>query len=135
MSLRIKLIAPLALSAALLLAPTAGAATVAAHSGALSATLHGGTHHPIENKNWWITVTATLNGRPVRAHAFYQFLFSGQVVSTQYVTYKKNYMFTGHFRDNLVFPPRAVGYPLTVRVVVQAGGRTVYLPYAVQVVK
>ena len=125
-----------AVAATAIVAAPALASTVTSSSGGLSASMHAGTHHPKPNKNWWITVTATLGGRPVqRAAVTYQFLYNGTVVSTQYVKYDKNYRFNGSFRDNLVFPARAEGHPLTLRVVISDGGHSVYLPYAIQVVK
>ena len=64
------------------------------------------------NTKIWITVTATLSGKPaVHATAKYEFLFAGLVVSTQYVRYNKNFSFTGQFRDDLIFPRSAVGQP------------------------
>jgi hypothetical protein len=89
------------------------------------------THQPTVNTNVPITVTATLRGKPARATAAYEFLFAGVVVSTQYPRSNKHFSFTGHFSDNLVFPPSAVGEPLTLQVVIKAGGRTVHLDWAV----
>ena len=90
------------------------------------------THTPKVNTNVWITVVATLNGKPAsKATAYYQFLFGGVVVSTQYVDKNKHFTFTGHFKDNLVFPASAVGEPLTLRIIVKAGGRTVHFDWAI----
>ena len=89
------------------------------------------THQPKVNTNVWITVTATLRGKPAHATAKYQFLFAGAVISTQYPRYDKHFTFTGHFTDNLVFPAQSVGEPLTLRVVIAAGGRTVNLDWAI----
>ena len=89
------------------------------------------THQPKVNTNVWITVTATLNGKPAHATAKYQFLFAGAVISTQYPRYDKHFTFTGRFTDNLVFPAQSVGEPLTLRVVIAAGGRTVNLDWAI----
>jgi hypothetical protein len=125
-----------ALLAAAALSGTASAAadTVHASSGGLAATLRAGTHHPAANAAWWVSVTATLNGRPVQgAHAYYQFVYQGQVVSTSYVKYNRKFTFNGHFSDPLTFPARSEGIALVVRVAITAGGRSVYLPYAVQV--
>jgi hypothetical protein len=138
-------IGPLAAAAVLVLsaAPALGS-TVSASSGGLSATLHAGTHHPKVNHHWPIRVSATLNGHSVRgAGAYYQFLYNGQQVSKQAIcpnsgtTNCKNFgfKFNGGFSDFLLFPSRSVGFPLTLRVVVSAGGHTVYLAYSVQVVK
>jgi hypothetical protein len=125
--------------AALAFAASAGAATrtLKASSGPLRVTFTPpATHTPKENANVWITVVATVNGKPAQhATAYYQFLFAGQVVSTQYVRNNKHFSFNGHFRDNLVFPASAVGEPLTVRFVVKGGGRTVHFDWAIKTEK
>jgi hypothetical protein len=107
------------------------AALVKQTSGALTATLAPSTHAPKINKNWPITVTATVNAKPAHATAVYEFLFGGIVVGTQYPKYTKHFSFTGHFSDNLVFPAASIGQPLTLRVVVKASGHTVNLNWAV----
>ncbi|QEC46744.1 hypothetical protein FSW04_03515 [Baekduia soli] len=86
---------------------------------------------PRADHGWVITVTArTASGRNLRATAFYQFLFDGQVVSTQYPspgkragTAHRPYGFTGRYRDTLLFPARAAGIPLTLRVVIRVAGK------------
>lgn len=118
-----------------LAATSAGAATktLKASSGPLSVTLTPPTTHaPKENTNVWITVVATLGGKPAQhATALYEFLFAGQIVKTEYVRNNKHFSFNGHFRDNLVFPASAVGEPLTVRFVVKGGGHTVHFDWAI----
>jgi hypothetical protein len=117
---------------ALALASTAIAATlVKGSAGPLKATLAPSTHTPVINKNWPITVTATLNGKPAHATAVYEFLFAGAVVMTEYPKYNKHFSFTGHFSDNLVFPAESVGEPLTLRVEVKDAGHTVNLPWSI----
>jgi hypothetical protein len=100
-------------------------------SGPLSATLLPSTHNPKVNVKWPITVTATLSGKPAHATAFYEFLFGGNVVSTQYVSNNKHFSFTGHYSDKLLFPPDSVGEPLTLRVVIRAAGHTVNLNWSI----
>jgi hypothetical protein len=107
-------------------------------------------HNPKAGKRWPIEVTArTRSGKPVRARAHYQFLYGGQVVSTQYPSPRSRpgecpggrgcrrspYPFRGSFRDRtIVWPARAVGYRLTFRVVVKAKRRgTRKLDYRVRV--
>jgi hypothetical protein len=58
----------------------------------------------------------------------YEYLFGGQVVA-----HRSHYTFTGHFSDIFRWPSSAVGYPLTFRAVIVAGGQTVNLDYPVQV--
>jgi hypothetical protein len=100
-------------------------------SGPLTATLAPSTHTPKINKNWPITVTATLSAKPAHATAAYEFLFGGIVVQTTYPRNNKHFSFTGRFSDNLVFPPASIGEPLTLRVVIRASGHTVNLSWAV----
>lgn len=126
------------LTVALTLAATACATAVAfaaplvkGNAGPLAATLEPSTHTPAINKNWPITVTATLSAKPAHATAVYEFLFGGIVVGTQYPKYNKHFSFTGHFSDNLVFPKASVGQPLTLRVVIKASGHTVNLNWSV----
>ena len=96
-------------------------------------------HHPKAGKRWTIKVSArTRSGKPVRARAYYQFLYGGQVVSTQYPSPRSRpgqcpggsgcrrspYPFRGSYRDpTIVWPRRAVGYRLTFRVVVKTKTR------------
>ena len=112
-------------------AAAAAAPTVKQTSGPLSATLAPSTHTPQINKNWPITVTATLAGKPAHATAAYEFVFGGFVVQTEYPRSNKHFSFTGRFSDNLVFPKASVGQPLTLRVVVKASGHTVNLNWAI----
>ena len=109
----------------------AALAPVKGSSGPLKATLTGSTHAPKVNQKVPITVAATLNGKPAHATAVYKFLFGGAVVSTQYPYNNKHFSFTGHFSDNLVFPPSSVGEPLTLRVVIKASGHTVNLNWPI----
>jgi hypothetical protein len=86
-------------------------------------------HQPKANKKWRITVTATRHGKRLRATAYYEFYFEGQRVSKQYPspgkppgTAHKPYHFKGKYHDDLLFPKRSVGIPLTLRVVVKVKG-------------
>ena len=114
------------LAAMALVAGSAAPATAAS----FVATLKAPTHHPRANANWWITVSArTSSGRPLRASAFYEFMYQGQVVSTQYpsprtgATRHAPWTFSGSFRDAVQWPRRSVGVPLTFRVVIRVTGR------------
>jgi hypothetical protein len=132
-----RLIPPLVAGALLACAQLASAGTVVGTSGPLRATLHAGTHHPNYKQKWPISYTASLNGRPATAHVFYEFLYKGSVVSKQYVTHNKVFKFHGHYTDKTFgpFTSKAIGFPLTVRVVISAGGHTVNLDYPVRVVR
>ena len=102
---------------------------VRASSGAVTATMHASTHHPHVNKHWPIAFAVTSSGKPAKAEVAYEYLFGGQVVA-----HRSHYRFTGSFHDIFTWPPSAVGYPLTFRAVITAGGVTLNLDYAVQVV-
>jgi hypothetical protein len=108
-------------------------------------------HRPKVNKLWPVTVTCrTRSGRAVSATATYEFLYQGQVVATRYPSPNANpnskcsragtcrhspWPFKGRFRDSTFsWPRRAVGFPLTLRVVVRVKGKgAVNLDYAVRV--
>jgi hypothetical protein len=99
-------------------------------------------HHPkAGTKHWRIKVSArTHSGTPLRATAVYKFLYNGQVVSTQnpwpgHSTGGKHpWHFRGRYRDTILWPARAAGYPLTLRVVVAVKGRgSVNLDWKVRV--
>lgn len=133
--MRARLVAGLLSIAALLaVAAPASAASFVAH-------LSAPGHHPKAGHRWPITVSArTASGAPLRATATYQFLYHGQRVNTQYPsphgpTRHSPYPFRGSFRDaSFTWPARAVGYPLTLRVVVSVRGRgTKHLDYWVRV--
>jgi hypothetical protein len=115
-----------------------------------NATLKVPGHHPKAGTRWPVTVTCRRSGKAVRATATYQFLYNGQVVATRYPSpnadpdskcsragtcRKSPWPFTGRFRDStFTWPRRAVGFPLTFRVVVRVRGRgKVNLDYAVKV--
>jgi hypothetical protein len=108
-----------------------------AEAASFVATLKAPGHHPKAGKKWPIEVTArTKSGKAVHAKASYQFLFNGQVVATRYPFKRTSpYPFKGKYRDRtFVWPARAVGYKLTLRVVVQTKSRgTRKLDYWVRV--
>lgn len=108
--------------------PGPAAGTVRASSGGVTASMRAGTHEPKANQPWPIHFVASSGGRPARATVDYDFLFGGQVVA-----HRSHYRFTGRFADVIVWPPTAVGYPLTFRAVVVAAGRTLNLDYPVRV--
>jgi hypothetical protein len=107
---------------------TSTAGVVTGIAGAVTATLHVGTHHPLVDRPWPLHFTVTRAGAPVRAAVSYEYLFAGQVVA-----HRSHYIFTGHFSDVFLWPSSAVGYPLTFRAVIVSDGATVNLDYPVQV--
>ncbi len=104
-------------------------AIVSASSGAVSATMHAGSHHPRVGVLWPVSFTVTRGGRPAHASVSYEYLFGGQVVAR-----RSHYIFTGHFSDTFKWPASAVGYPLSLRAVIVSGAATLNLDYAVRVI-
>jgi hypothetical protein len=102
---------------------------VRASSGNVTATMHAATHHPHVNGRWPIAFVVARGGKPAKAEVAYEYLFGGQVVA-----HRSHYRFTGSFHDVFMWPSSAVGYPLTFRAVITAGGATINLDYPVQVV-
>jgi hypothetical protein len=108
---------------ALALALPAGASAAA-----FTARLHAPNHSPTAGKKWPITVTATRGRTKLGGSVRYQFLFGGQVVSSQ-----PGHSFRhGVYHDNLLFPADAVGEPLTLRVIVKTKFGTADLNWAVE---
>jgi hypothetical protein len=96
----------------------------------VTARMHGSSHTPRANQGWPVQYAVTAAGRPLAASVSYAYLLAGQVVGR-----RSHYRFTGHFADTLVFPPAAVGYPLTFRSIIMSGGLTFNLDYPVQVTR
>lgn len=127
---------------ALVIAAAVALPAASADAASFVAHLHAPDHHPkAGSKHWRITVTArTRSGRALHAKAVYKFLFRGRVVSTQYPNPghpkggKRPYSFTGRYRDTILWPRRAVGIPLTFRVIVSVKGKgSVHLDWKVVV--
>lgn len=93
-----------------------------------TATLSAPTHTPAVGKEQ-ITVTATRGTQKLSGSVNYEFLYSGQVVSHQ-----AGHSFTGGvFHDTLIWPLDSVGYPLTLRVIVQTRYGTDDIDYWIKV--
>jgi hypothetical protein len=92
--------------------------------------MHASTHRPRVNARWPISFLVTSAGKPADAKVEYEYLFAGQVVAR-----RSHYTFKGTFHDIFTWPSSAVGYPLTFRAVMKAGGATLNLDYSVQVVR
>jgi hypothetical protein len=115
-------------SLALIATALALARPSSASAAAFSARLSAPRHSPTAGKAWVITVTATHGRTKLSGSVRYQFLFQGEVVSTQ-----PGHSFTrGVYRDKLLFTGDAVGHALTLRVVVRTSLGTVNLNWAVQ---
>ncbi len=107
-------------------------AVVSASVGGLHASLHGENHAPKVGKPWRYTVHASdASGRPVAGTVDSEFAFGGQVVGRE--TPPTHRLRNGRLNDNLTFPGRAVGSPLTFRVVVHTQLGSVTLDWTVKV--
>jgi hypothetical protein len=112
---------PVVLVLALVVPASASAAAFTAH-------LKAPNHTPTANKLWPITVTATRGQTKLSGSVNYEFLYDGSVVSHQ-----AGHSFKGGvYHDTLKFPSDAVGYPLTLRVIVKTRYGTVDLDWAVK---
>lgn len=102
---------------------------VTATAGGVTATMHASSHSPKVDVPWPVSFVVAKAGAPVQAKVAYEYLFGGSVVAK-----RSNYDFNGHFNDKFIWPGSAVGYPLTFRAVITAGGQTLFLDYPVKVV-
>lgn len=94
-----------------------------------TARLSAPNHTPIATKKWPITITVTRGHTKLSGSVKYQFLFQGQLESTQPGKSFKG----GVYHDSLTFPKEAVGFPLTLRIVVKTSYGTVDIDWSVKV--
>ena len=107
---------------ALAVPSTASAAAFTTH-------LTAPNHTPTANKAWPIKITVTRGRSKLSGSVRYEFLYNGSVVSHQ-----PGYSFKGGvYHDKLMFPSEAVGYPLTLRIIVTTKDGTVDINWAVKV--
>lgn len=115
---------------ALLAAAAALAGTTTKRDGPLTATFTAGSQHPNCKQLWPVKVTATFNGKPAHATAYYEWLFGGVVIhrenvfyGTKYNRHNTLYHFTGSFDDTTFGPwgSDSVGHWIEVEAVVQVG--------------
>ncbi len=107
------------------------ATTPASAQPALVAVFHASGHDPHVG-NWPVAITLTRGGRPIPGHVSYEFLYGGQVVSTQKVG-DESPNFVGHFHDTLTWPANSVGFPITLRVLITTPYGPTHVDWAVQV--
>jgi hypothetical protein len=86
------------------------------------------THQPRVGR-WSITVTAMRGRQKLSGTVSYQFLYQGQVVSRQ----PGHGFRRGVYRDTLLWPKRAVGHTITLRIVVRTRYGTDYLNWWIKV--
>lgn len=90
---------------------------VTGSSGALRATLHAPNHTPKAGTFWHYSVRASdSNGKPVAGMVETVFAFGGTVVGRE--SPPTHPLRRGRLSDKVTFPARALGIPLTFRVVV-----------------
>ncbi len=99
----------------------------------LHARLIAPNHHPIANKPWPYTVIATdANGTPLPGTVDVQFTFQGVVVGHD--TPRTHKLSGGRWHDELTYPPRAIGEPIALQLVVHTsiGSATINWPVVVR---
>lgn len=98
------------------------------------ATFSATSHHPVATKlNWYVTATASdLSGKPIAATLEMNVLFGGGQVGQ--IDNGKVHHFVGHYREQVSWPKRSKGYPLTVQAVIKADGKTKKLLWPITVV-
>lgn len=97
------------------------------------ATLVAPNHHPVVNKNWFITVTVTnLSGKPIAATLRMNVLLGSLRVGQ--VDNGKVYHFVGRYHEIITWPAAAVGHQLTLQAVVKVKGKTKTLLWPLSVV-
>lgn len=85
---------------------------------------------PKAGSTWPITVSAhSASGKPVNGTVSYAFLFGGAVVARR----PGGHMSSGVYHDRLEFPAQALGYPLTLEVIVEGEGARGTVTRAVKV--
>jgi hypothetical protein len=105
---------------------------VTGSSGGLRATLHAPDHTPKAGVFWHYSVRASSSsGKPVSGTVETQFAFGGQVVGRE--SPPSHPLTHGRLNDKVTFPARAVGVPLTFRVVVHTHLGTITLDWPVKV--
>ncbi len=88
----------------------------------MRASLHGQGHAPTPGKLWHYSVLATnRSGKALSGKVETEFVFNGVVVGHE--SPPTHPLKNGRLDDKVTFPARAVGIPLTFRVVVQTRGR------------
>lgn len=100
---------------------------------AFKATLTADSHHPVVNKNWFITVTVTsLSGKPIAATLRMNVLLGSLQVGK--IDNGKIHHIVGLHHENITWPAAAVGHQLTLQAVIKAKGKTKTLLWPLSVV-
>jgi hypothetical protein len=108
------------------------ATEVTGSSGGLRATLHAPNHTPKAGTFWHYSVRASdSSGKAVVGTVETEFAFGGQVVGRE--APPTHPLTRGRLNDKVTFPARAVGVPLTFRVVVHTHLGSITLDWPVKV--
>jgi hypothetical protein len=106
--------------------------TAAVLTGPVRASLHAESHAPVQGRNWAYAVrVSNAAGRPLSGSVEIQFVFGGQVVGRD--TPPSHPVRRGSWHDRIIFPPAAVGQPLTFRAVVHTSLGSVTLDWPIKV--
>jgi hypothetical protein len=97
-------------------------------AGGFTARLYAAGHQPRVGY-WPIKVTATRGSQKLSGDVNYEFVWHGMVVSHQPGHRFRN----GVFRDKLLWPAKAVGHTITLRVVVKTRYGTDYINWWIRV--
>lgn len=101
-------------------------------TGPVHAQLHGADHAPVQGRAWAYSVrVADSSGHPLSGLVEIQFVFGDQVVGRD--TPRVHPVRAGRWQDRIVFPPAAVGQPLTFRAVVHTDAGSVTLDWPIRV--
>jgi hypothetical protein len=117
--------APTPTPAALAVPGKSGQATV----GGITFTVRSPSHSPTAGSPWTMTVTAAKNGAPVTGKVTMDVIYQGKVSGHA----ANAPLAAGSFAKEITWPGRSVGYPLTMRVKIRAGGQTCTFLYDLKV--
>lgn len=110
--------------------PSGGSAVVTA--GPVRGRLRGADHTPVQGRNWAYAVEVTdAGGHPLSGTVEIQFVFGDQVVGRDQPRFHP--VRGGRWHDRIVFPPAAVGQPLTFRAVVHTPAGVITLDWPIRV--
>ena len=98
-------------------------------SGSVTFTMSATSHAPKVGDGWTLEVTATRNGSPLTGRVVADALFQGSPV----YDIDTGRLKAGRYRYHDIWPQRAAGVPLTIRLKVKAGGRQQVFLFDLQV--
>jgi Ni/Co efflux regulator RcnB len=103
-------------------------------NGSLRGWLHADNHAPKAGKAWsYEVLAADSSGHPLAGSTVTEFVFGGSVVGKE--TPATHTLKNGLLHDNITYPSRAIGIPLTFRIVLRTHLGSVTLDWSVKVHK